>query len=190
MDLKENAKVGIVAGSKSDQETVDKITAVLDQFGIVWEFNILSAHRTPNATAKYAREAAGRGLQVLIGVAGLAAALPGVLAGTRFFRSLACPARAARSTASMHCTPSCRCPRESRWQQSASVTARTPVTSPPTSSPSQTRPSVKSSLPTARASAISKANSQIAALQQLGLQNFGRHCEHRRCEAIHLMSAY
>ena len=86
-----NAKVGIVAGSKSDQETVDKITAdqetvdkitaVLDNFGIVWEFNILSAHRTPNATAKYAREAAGRGLQVLIGVAGLAAALPGVLAG-------------------------------------------------------------------------------------------------------------
>ena len=90
-----NAKVGIVAGSKSDQETVDKITAVLDQFGITWEYNILSAHRTPNATAKYAREAAGRGLQVakyareaagrglqvLIGVAGLAAALPGVLAG-------------------------------------------------------------------------------------------------------------
>ena len=67
MDLKENAKVGIVAGSKSDQETVDKITAVLDSFGIV--------------CAKYAREAAGRGLQVLIGVAGLAAALPGVLAG-------------------------------------------------------------------------------------------------------------
>ena len=56
-----NAKVGIVAGSKSDQETVDKITAVLDQFGITWEYN--------------------RGLQVLIGVAGLAAALPGVLAG-------------------------------------------------------------------------------------------------------------
>jgi len=79
--MTKNAKVGIVAGSKSDQETVDKITAVLDQFGVVWEFNILSAHRTPNATAKYAREAAGRGLQVLIGVAGLAAALPGVLAG-------------------------------------------------------------------------------------------------------------
>ncbi len=77
----ENAKVGIVAGSKSDQEVVDKITAVLDEFGIAWEFNILSAHRTPMKTAKYAREAAGRGLQVLIGVAGLAAALPGVLAG-------------------------------------------------------------------------------------------------------------
>ena len=80
-NYKENAKVGIVAGSKSDQEVVDKITAVLDEFGIAWEFNILSAHRTPMKTAKYAREAAGRGLQVLIGVAGLAAALPGVLAG-------------------------------------------------------------------------------------------------------------
>ncbi|MCQ2107105.1 MAG: AIR carboxylase family protein, partial [Fibrobacter sp.] len=76
----ENAKVGIVAGSKSDQEVVDKITAVLDSFGIKWELNILSAHRTPNATAKYAKEAADRGLQVIIGVAGLAAALPGVLA--------------------------------------------------------------------------------------------------------------
>ena len=79
--MTKNAKVGIVAGSKSDQETVDKITAVLDKFGVAWEYNILSAHRTPNKTAKYAREAAGRGLQVLIGVAGLAAALPGVLAG-------------------------------------------------------------------------------------------------------------
>ena len=76
----ENAKVGIVAGSKSDQDVVDKITAVLDSFGIKWELNILSAHRTPNATAKYAKEAADRGLQVIIGVAGLAAALPGVLA--------------------------------------------------------------------------------------------------------------
>ena len=78
--LVENAKVGIVAGSKSDQEVVDKITAVLDSFGIKWEFNIYSAHRTPNATAKYAKEAEGRGLKVIIGVAGLAAALPGVLA--------------------------------------------------------------------------------------------------------------
>lgn len=79
--INEKAKVGIVAGSLSDKETVDKITAVLDEFDIPWEFNILSAHRTPNKTARYARGAAGRGLQVLIGVAGLAAALPGVLAG-------------------------------------------------------------------------------------------------------------
>jgi len=57
------------------------VTAVLDEFGIVWEWNVLSAHRTPNKVAKYAKEAEGRGLQVLIGIAGLAAALPGVLAG-------------------------------------------------------------------------------------------------------------
>ena len=166
MDLKENAKVGIVAGSKSDQETVDKITAVLDQFGIVWEFNILSAHRTPNATAKYAREAAGRGLQVLIGVAGLAAALPGVLAGHTILPVIGLPCAggplngvdAARSTASMLCTLSCRCPRESRWQQSASATARMPVTSPPTSSPSLMQASAKSSSLTARASGISRAS--------------------------------
>lgn len=79
-EIKENAKVGIVTGSDSDKVIVDKVTSVLDSFGIVWEWNVLSAHRTPNKTAKYAREAEARGIQVLIGIAGLAAALPGVLA--------------------------------------------------------------------------------------------------------------
>jgi|SRR5690554_4018169 len=78
--LKENALVGIVTGSVSDQPIVDKVTTVLDEFGVIWEYNILSAHRTPNKTAKYASEAESRGVQVLIGIAGLAAALPGVLA--------------------------------------------------------------------------------------------------------------
>lgn len=76
----EDAKVGIVTGSASDKPIVDKVTAVLDSFGIAWEWNVLSAHRTPNKTAKYAKEAEGRGLKVLIGIAGLAAALPGILA--------------------------------------------------------------------------------------------------------------
>jgi 5-(carboxyamino)imidazole ribonucleotide mutase len=79
-DLKMNAKVGIVTGSTSDKPIVDKVTAVLDEFGIVWEWNVLSAHRTPNKVAKYTQEVEGRGIQVLIGIAGLAAALPGVLA--------------------------------------------------------------------------------------------------------------
>jgi len=79
-DLKDGAKVGIVSGSASDKAIVDKITGVLDSFGIVWEYNVLSAHRMPNKTARYVREAKGRGLQVLVGVAGLAAALPGVMA--------------------------------------------------------------------------------------------------------------
>jgi 5-(carboxyamino)imidazole ribonucleotide mutase len=80
-ELKAGARVGIVTGSASDKSIVDKVTAVLDEFGVVWEWNILSAHRTPNKVAKYAHEAEDRGVQVLIGIAGLAAALPGVLAG-------------------------------------------------------------------------------------------------------------
>lgn len=72
--------VGIVTGSNSDKPIVDKVTAILDEFGVAWEYNVLSAHRTPNKTAKYAREAESRGVQVLIGIAGLAAALPGTLA--------------------------------------------------------------------------------------------------------------
>jgi len=80
-EIKQGAKVGIVTGSTSDKSIVDKVTTVLDEFGIVWEWNVLSAHRTPNKVAKYAHEAEGRGIQILIGIAGLAAALPGVLAG-------------------------------------------------------------------------------------------------------------
>lgn len=74
------ALVGILSGSTSDKNVVDKITAVLDEFGISWEYNVLSAHRTPNKVARYSKEADSRGLLVLIGVAGLSAALPGCLA--------------------------------------------------------------------------------------------------------------
>ncbi len=72
--------VGIVSGSASDKPIIDKITAVLDEFDISWEYNVFSAHRTPNKASKYAKTAEERGLRVIIGVAGLAAALPGVLA--------------------------------------------------------------------------------------------------------------
>lgn len=75
-----NSLVGIVTGSASDKAIVDKVTGVLDEFGIPWEYNVLSAHRTPNKTAQYAKTAESRGVQVLVGIAGLAAALPGTLA--------------------------------------------------------------------------------------------------------------
>ena len=75
-----NPLVGIITGSASDKPIVDKVTGILDEFGVAWEYNVLSAHRTPNKTAKYAREAESRGVKVLIGIAGLAAALPGTLA--------------------------------------------------------------------------------------------------------------
>jgi 5-(carboxyamino)imidazole ribonucleotide mutase len=67
-------------GSKSDQEIMSKGTEVLDELGIGYEFVVCSAHRNPERTAAYAREASDRGLKVIIAGAGLAAALPGVLA--------------------------------------------------------------------------------------------------------------
>jgi 5-(carboxyamino)imidazole ribonucleotide mutase len=74
------AYVGIIMGSESDKETMGKGAAVLDELGIGYEIVVSSAHRNPERTATWAREAAGRGLRVLIAGAGLAAALPGVVA--------------------------------------------------------------------------------------------------------------
>jgi 5-(carboxyamino)imidazole ribonucleotide mutase len=78
--MAQNIQVGIISGSASDKAVVDKITAVLDELGITWEYSVMSAHRTPNKVARYSKEACDRGLSVLIGVAGLSAALPGCLA--------------------------------------------------------------------------------------------------------------
>lgn len=74
------AFVGIIMGSTSDEATMRKGADVLDELGIGYEFVVSSAHRNPENTAAWASEAAGRGLKVLIAGAGLAAALPGVVA--------------------------------------------------------------------------------------------------------------
>ncbi len=73
-------RVGIIMGSESDKEIMNKGAAVLDELGIGYEMVVSSAHRNPDRTAAWAREAMGRGLRVLIAGAGLAAALPGVVA--------------------------------------------------------------------------------------------------------------
>jgi len=72
--------VGILVGSESDRERMQAAVDELDARGIGWELEVRSAHRTPDAVAEYARSAAERGLRVLICGAGLAAALPGVVA--------------------------------------------------------------------------------------------------------------
>ena len=72
--------VGIVMGSESDREIMEKAAAELDERKIKYEVNVLSAHRDPDKVAHYAKTAQSRGLKVLIGGAGKAAALPGVLA--------------------------------------------------------------------------------------------------------------
>ncbi len=72
--------VGIVMGSDSDLEVMTRCIDQLKAFGIGFEVRVLSAHRTPVEAHEYAASAAGRGLKILIGAAGMAAALPGVLA--------------------------------------------------------------------------------------------------------------
>jgi len=76
----EDALVGILVGSESDRERMQPATDELDERGIGWELEVRSAHRTPDSVAEYARTARERGLRVLICGAGLAAALPGVVA--------------------------------------------------------------------------------------------------------------
>ncbi|MEE3260082.1 MAG: 5-(carboxyamino)imidazole ribonucleotide mutase [Candidatus Latescibacterota bacterium] len=73
-------RVGIIMGSKSDEEVMRKGAAVLEELGIGYEFVVSSAHRNPERTAVWASEAVDRGLRVIIAGAGLAAALPGVVA--------------------------------------------------------------------------------------------------------------
>jgi 5-(carboxyamino)imidazole ribonucleotide mutase len=75
-----DVRVGILVGSDSDRERMQGAIDVLDEKGIGWEFDVRSAHRTPDAVAEYARTARERGLRVLICGAGLAAALPGAVA--------------------------------------------------------------------------------------------------------------
>src|ERR671936_1494454 len=72
--------VGIAMGSASDLPTLRPAAEVLERFGVPHELRVLSAHRTPDAMASYAREAHTRGLRVLIAGAGGAAHLPGMLA--------------------------------------------------------------------------------------------------------------
>ena len=75
-------KVGIVLGSDSDLDVMLEAVKVLDALEVGCEVIVSSAHRTPKRTEEYASSAAGRGLGVLIGAAGGAAALPGVLAAS------------------------------------------------------------------------------------------------------------
>ena len=72
--------VGILIGSESDREAISAAVKELDERGISNELNVLSAHRDPIGVAEYATNAQVRGIRVLIAGAGMAAALPGVVA--------------------------------------------------------------------------------------------------------------
>jgi 5-(carboxyamino)imidazole ribonucleotide mutase len=89
--------VGIVVGSESDRERMQDALDELTTRGIPHEFEVRSAHRQPDAVAEYGRSARERGLRVLIAGAGLAAALPGVLAAHTDLPVIGVPLRSSKS---------------------------------------------------------------------------------------------
>ncbi len=73
-------KISIVMGSKSDESIMKGASDILDEFGIGYEIKVLSAHRMPNKTIEFAKNASLKGIEVIIAGAGKAAHLPGVIA--------------------------------------------------------------------------------------------------------------
>ena len=77
-----NPLVSIIMGSTSDMPVMEKACKFLDDMQVPFEVNALSAHRTPDAVEQFARNAKERGIKVIIAGAGMAAALPGVIAAS------------------------------------------------------------------------------------------------------------
>ncbi|MDR3634234.1 MAG: 5-(carboxyamino)imidazole ribonucleotide mutase [Isosphaeraceae bacterium] len=90
-DAQQQPLVGLVMGSRSDWETMRHASDVLDELMVPHEAKVVSAHRTPERLYHYAREAEGRGLQVIIAGAGGAAHLPGMLAALTILPVLGVP---------------------------------------------------------------------------------------------------
>ena len=90
-------QIGILVGSESDRERMQDALDELDQRGIPHELEVRSAHRDPAAVAEYATSARSRGLRVLICGAGLAAALPGVVAAHTDLPVIGVPLRSSKS---------------------------------------------------------------------------------------------
>lgn len=78
-------------GSTSDLPVMEKAAAFLNDMKVPFEINALSAHRTPSAVEKFAKEAEGRGIEVIIAAAGMAAALPGVIAANTILPVIGVP---------------------------------------------------------------------------------------------------
>ena len=87
----ENPLIALVMGSSSDWETMRAAAQVLDEFGVAYEKQVLSAHRMPDDMFRFAEQAAARGLRALIAGAGGAAHLPGMLAAKTMVPVLGVP---------------------------------------------------------------------------------------------------
>ena len=89
--MEKKPQVSIIMGSDSDLEIMNEAAKALDLFGIPYEIDISSAHRSPARTSEFSRKAAGRGIQVIIAGAGGAAHLAGVIAAETILPVIAVP---------------------------------------------------------------------------------------------------
>ncbi|WP_214071105.1 5-(carboxyamino)imidazole ribonucleotide mutase [Mucilaginibacter sp. dw_454] len=90
-------KIGIIMGSKSDLPVMQDAADVLNELGVDYEITVVSAHRTPDRMFTYAREAAGRGIKVIIAGAGGAAHLPGMVASLTHLPVIGVPVKSSNS---------------------------------------------------------------------------------------------
>ncbi|MDP9077547.1 MAG: 5-(carboxyamino)imidazole ribonucleotide mutase [Bacteroidota bacterium] len=95
--MNESPKVAIIMGSKSDLNVMQDAADVLKELGVEYEITVVSAHRTPDRMFTYAREAAGRGLKVIIAGAGGAAHLPGMVASLTHLPVIGVPVKSSNS---------------------------------------------------------------------------------------------
>ena len=93
--MAETTLVGVIMGSRSDWETLRHTAETLEKLGITHETRVVSAHRTPERLFDYAKQAAGRGLKVIIAGAGGAAHLPGMAASMTHLPVLGVPVQSA-----------------------------------------------------------------------------------------------
>ena len=91
------AKVGIIMGSKSDLPVMEEAAKVLDQLEVPFEITVVSAHRTPERMMQYAKDAAKRGLKVIVAGAGGAAHLPGMVASLTHLPVVGVPVKSSNS---------------------------------------------------------------------------------------------
>lgn len=85
--------VGVIMGSASDAEHLEPARTTLKEFGVPFEFKVVSAHRTPDHMFRYAEEAAGRGIEVIIAAAGGSAHLPGMVASKTILPVIGVPVK-------------------------------------------------------------------------------------------------
>ena len=144
-----NPLVAVVMGSDSDWRVMQAAAVALTEFGIPYEVEVVSAHRTPEKMIAFGKAAAGRGLKAIIAGEGGAAHLPGMLAAVTTLPVIGCRCRCPPSTGWTRCCPSCRCPPGCRWPPSPSAALATLACSRCGWSPHPT-PTSPSNSPTSR----------------------------------------